>query len=371
MSDFYGPIEPKRRRFSVRHLLLVAVVAALIGAMGCALWAPETWVADIRGLRQPEPLSITPVNASGLPNPGGEWPVVAVAEAVGPSVVGIEAQVYYGGWRVEDKGGSGVILSADGYIVTNNHVVEGARKVTVALPDGRRAEAQVVGTDVLYDLAVVKIGALNLKPAKFGDSDALKVGELAVAIGNPVGPAFERTVTAGVISGLNRAVQLPQTDYILELVQTDAAINPGNSGGPLCNARGEVIGINTVKITVPNVEGLGLAIPSKTVLRVVNDLMKHGRVIRPWLGIYFLPAEEAGISNGLLIYKLVPGGPAIRAGLKAGDVVLAVSGREVQSLAELRSALDQHRPGDQIKVTVSRDGKTIEVAVTLGDAPAQ
>lgn len=370
MSYFYGPVEPKKRSLSGRYLLLAIVVAALVGALAFATWAPEGWLASLRSISQPEPL-VPLVHASGTTKPGAEWPVVGVAEAVSPSVVGIEAKVYYGGWMADDKGGSGVILNEQGYIVTNNHVVEDAGKIDVLLPDGRRVPARLVGTDVLYDLAVLKVDVLGLKPARFGDSDALKVGELAVAIGNPVGPGFERTVTAGVISGIKRAVQLPQTDFIMELVQTDAAINPGNSGGPLCNVRGEVIGINTVKITVPNVEGMGLAIPSNTVLRVVNDLIKYQRVVRPWLGIYFMEAEQANIPRGVYVVKVTPGSPAQEAGIRPDDILVALNGQEVSTLAQLRTVLEQYRPGDKVKVDILRNGRQQQLTVTLRESPAR
>ncbi|MEW5933932.1 MAG: trypsin-like peptidase domain-containing protein [Bacillota bacterium] len=371
VSYFYGPLEPKRRHFSAVFVALVVLVALLAGGVGFALLAPDAWVASVRGIRNPQPITITPVHASPVPA-GGEWPVVAVAEKVGPSVVGIEAEVYYWGWSRETKGGSGVILSQDGYIVTNHHVIEGAREITVLLPDKRKVPARLVGSDALYDLAVLKVDVLGLRAAEFGDSDALKVGELAVAIGNPVGPAFERTVTAGIISGLNRAVQLEDQDgmeYILELIQTDAAINPGNSGGPLCNARGEVIGINTIKVIVPNVEGMGLAIPSKTVLRVVNELMQYGRVIRPRLGVVLYDPRAVAVPKGVPVQEVDPRGPAAIAGIRPGDIILALGDREVNSLAEFRAALYEHRPGDKLKVVVQRQNRRLEFAVTLVEAP--
>jgi len=368
VSYFYGPLEPKRRTFSVRFLAVVVLVACVLGALGFGVLAPDAWVASVRGIRRPQPVTVAPVHASPV-LPGAEWPVVAVAERVGPSVVGIEATVYYWGWSRETKGGSGVILTQDGYIVTNHHVIEGAREVTVILPDKRRVPARVVGSDGLYDLAVLKVDVVGLKPAAFGDSDALKVGELAVAIGNPVGPAFERTVTAGIISGLNRAVQIEERDYILELIQTDAAINPGNSGGPLCNSRGEVIGINTIKVIVPNVEGMGLAIPSKMVLRVVNELMQYGRVIRPRLGVGLYDPRALNIPKGVPVQEVDPRGPAAAAGIRAGDIILALGGREVNSLAEFRTALYEHRPGDKLQVVVQRGNRRLEFTVTLAEAP--
>ncbi|MEW6399210.1 MAG: trypsin-like peptidase domain-containing protein [Bacillota bacterium] len=370
MSYFYGPMEPRRRNFPAVFVALVVLAALVLGAVGFGLLAPDAWVASVRGVRNPQPVTVTPVRASPV-LPGTEWPVVAVAERVGPSVVGIEASVYYWGWSHETKGGSGVVLSQDGYIVTNHHVIEGAREVMAILPDRRRVPARVVGSDDLNDLAVLKVGVVGLTPAAFGDSDALKVGELAVAIGNPVDPAFERTVTAGIISGVNRAVQMEDRngmEYILELLQTDAAINPGNSGGPLCNARGEVVGINTIKVIVPNVEGMGLAIPSKTVLRVVNELMKYGRVIRPRLGVVLYDPRAVEVPRGIPVEDVDPGGPAAAAGIRRQDIILALGGREVNSLAEFRLALYEHRPGDRVQVVVQRGNQRLQFTVTLAQA---
>jgi len=370
VSYFYGPIEPRRRSFPAALVVVAVLVAFVLGAVGFSLLAPDAWVAAVRDVRRPQPLTVTPVQASPVAT-GTEWPVVAVAERVGPSVVGIEATVYYWGWSRETKGGSGVILTQDGYIVTNHHVIEGAREVTVILPDKRRVPARVVGSDDLYDLAVLKVDVVGLKPAAFGDSDALKVGELAVAIGNPVGPAFERTVTAGIISGLNRAVQMEDRngmEYILELIQTDAAINPGNSGGPLCNARGEVVGINTIKVIVPNVEGMGLAIPSKTVLRVVNELMQYGRVIRPRLGVVLYDPRAVNVPRGVPVQDVDPRGPAAAAGIRPQDIILALGGREVNSLAEFRAALYEHRPGERVEVVVQRGNQRLRFTVTLAEA---
>ncbi|MDA8441957.1 MAG: trypsin-like peptidase domain-containing protein [Peptococcaceae bacterium] len=215
-------------------------------------------------------------------------PVVGMAAAVSPAVVGIISK---GGgtdshpWAAVGGGsGSGVVFDQTGYIVTNNHVVDGAQEVEVDLADGRMFAAKVIGTDPRTDLAVLKIAAANLPAANFGDSDKLQVGELVAAIGNPLGEQYYGSVTAGIVSATRRTVSVGDSQYI-DLLQTDAAINPGNSGGALVNSRGEVIGINSVKISGDKVEGMGFAIPSNTVIQVTRDLVQNGKVTRPWLGV--------------------------------------------------------------------------------------
>ncbi|MDD2497806.1 MAG: trypsin-like peptidase domain-containing protein, partial [Desulfitobacteriaceae bacterium] len=218
--------------------------------------------------------------------------VVAIAEQVGPAVVGISnldvySDFFRGEQEVEQGTGSGVIFDSAGYIVTNNHVVAGAAKLMVSLADGRQIPAEIVGTDARTDLAVIKIKADNLTVAKFGNSDDLRVGEIALAIGNPGGAEFARSVTQGIISGLNRLL-VTEEGLQFRLIQTDAAINPGNSGGALVDIKGRVVGINSIKIARTGFEGMGFAIPSNTVQGIVSDLIKYKRVIRPALGVYMV-----------------------------------------------------------------------------------
>ena len=214
-------------------------------------------------------------------------PAVYAAKTVGPAVVGITNKAVARDWfdnPIETEGvGSGVIFKSDGYIVTNNHVINGAKELIVSLSDGRSLKGKVVGADEVTDLAVVKIDAKDLPTATFADSDQIVVGEPAIAIGNPMGLEFRGSVTSGVVSALNRT--LDNSDSRVKLLQTDAAINPGNSGGALVNADGEVIGINSVKLAANGVEGMGFAIPSNTVQSVIKELMDKGYVARPYLGV--------------------------------------------------------------------------------------
>ena len=226
------------------------------------------------------------VDVSGL-SEARNTPVVRAAKAVGPAVVGITNKAVARDWfnnPVETEGvGSGVIFRSDGYIVTNNHVIDGAKEIIVSLSDGRSLKGQLIGKDEFTDLAVVKVDERNLPTAAFGNSDTVVVGEPAIAIGNPLGLEFQGSVTVGVISALNRTLDV--SDKRVKLLQTDAAISPGNSGGALVNADGEVIGINSAKVSAAAVEGMGFSIPINTVQTIVNELIEKGYVARPYLGV--------------------------------------------------------------------------------------
>lgn len=280
----------ERRRFFLL-IAVVAVFAVLVGG-GIVAAVMSGYLSGESQLHVGGGVNVvdgSPVSSVAGTAPGEfDWPVVGVSERLGPAVVGIATKGAIYDWRtnrqriVETEAGSGVIFDERGYIVTNYHVVEGAvrRKETliVVTSDGRELEGRVVGSDSATDLAVVKVEprGLVLPVAVFGDSSKLRVGELAVAIGNPVDREFMRTVTVGVISGLGRKLQLGSRE--LELIQTDATVNPGNSGGPLANARGEVIGINTLKLSMQNVENMGFAIPINTVKSVISGLVPYDAV---------------------------------------------------------------------------------------------
>ncbi len=320
--------------------------------------------------------------AAGGGASGAGGSVTAVAERVGPAVVGILAgnvahpQTARGNFRVPQSSGSGVIIDERGYIVTNNHVVDGADNIKVVLYDGRRVNATIVGTDPRTDLAVLKVEAANLPVAKLGDSDSIRIGEPVVAIGNPVSMTFQRTVTAGVVSGLARSLRL-DSGSVVEVLQTDAAISPGNSGGPLANLRGEVIGITTAKVSLPDVEGIGFAVPANTVRWIVTRLMGEGRVVRPWLGVGIVEREEAldqgiNLERGLYVAEVVKDGPAALAGLQVGDVILAVDGRQVDSYFALRRYLETQRAvGDKVSLLVERGQQRLTFQVILQKMPEQ
>lgn len=275
--------------------------------------------------------------------------------------------------RFKERGaGSGFILSNDGYIVTNNHVIEGAQKITVKMLDGRVFKGKVVGSDPFSDVALVKISADHLPTLPLGNSDLIRVGEWVMAIGNPFG--LTHTVTVGVISAKGRS-GIGITD-IEDFIQTDAAINPGNSGGPLLNLRGEVIGMNTAIFSRSGgYMGIGFAIPINIVKAVVEQIKSKGKVERGWLGVVIQDlnptlAEELGVKakEGVLIVEVMPDSPAAKAGLKEKDVILSISGKEVKTSAELRSTILLIKPGTEVEVEILRGSERKKVRVVI-EAP--
>ena len=272
--------------------------------------------------------------------------------------------------------GTGVILDEVGYVVTNAHVVEGAKAIQVLLTDGRTLEADMIGADKVSDLAVLRIHGDNLVAAQLGDSSVLRVGDVVVAIGDPLGVAFRGTMTDGIISAINRDVTVD--GRVMNLIQTNAALNSGNSGGPLVNCYGQVIGINTMKIgdsvSAAGVEGLGFAIPSTTVSHIVNQLLQQGYVSgRPSLGISVESISMVyqmyyRLPNGLLINSVEPGSAADEVGIEEGDILLRVDNTSVTTPQELESAIYKYAPGDTVKLIIYRSGRQYSVTVTLGEA---
>ncbi|MEW6724163.1 MAG: trypsin-like peptidase domain-containing protein [Bacillota bacterium] len=383
MDEFFRPDyevfrghRDTRRNRSYPSYALVALVSAIIG--GLLVGAMFTYMPIFQGRR---PYLYEPPSGQGVGTPtapgSAETAAAYVSERVAPAVVGIINKSYardlLGRTYERISGGTGVIFDSNGYIVTNNHVIEGASELIVLLADGQRLPAQVVGADKATDLAVIKVNAANLPVATFGNSDAVRVGELAVAIGNPIDIVeFQRTVTAGIISGLNRKLSYGERTF--NLIQTDAAINPGNSGGPLCNARGEVIGINTLKLQGADREGLGFAIPINTVRTIVNQLVQYGRVIRPWLGVAVMDKATAAryniqIAKGLYVGEVITGSPAAAAGVRPGDIILTIDGQAVNTVEELRAVLDTKKPGDRVSVVIVRSGRERTFQATLSEIP--
>lgn len=269
--------------------------------------------------------------------------------------------------------GSGFILSADGYVMTNAHVIAGASEVYVTMTDKREFKAKIIGADERTDVALVKIDATNLPVLRIGDVNRLRVGEWVVAIGSPFG--FDNTVTAGIVSAKSR-----ETGSEVALIQTDVAVNPGNSGGPLLNVRGEAVGVNSqIYSPVGSYVGISFAIPIDEAMRIADQLKAGGRVVRGYLGI--LPtevpreaAEEYGLpkgkARGAFVSQVVKGGPAEKAGLRLGDIVLALNGKAIDGPVELRRALGVIKPGSPITLQINRRGKTLDVKATLAEMPA-
>ncbi len=370
----YGPKRP-----SFLGLFLAALFGALLGGMLILAVGPDL----LTGRKPPEQQLPWQQDGQDLRTPRLDWdptasPVVVIAEQVGPTVVGITTIKSGRAIQGASSSGSGVIIDGrNGYIVTNYHVVEGAREIRVRLDDDSQYVATLVGYDWQTDLAVLRINATNLPEARLGDSNQLKVGELAVAIGNPLGLDFARSVTSGVISALNREITVTSagTEVTLRVIQTDAAINPGNSGGALVNGQGEVIGINSVKIARAGVEGMGFAIPISDARPVIEQLISQGFVRRPFLGIFNFEevtpqiAQWYRLPEGLYVGGVVQGGPAAQAGMRVEDVIVSLGGREIKTMRDFHTALNAHQVGDEVKVVVIRDGRRVELTVKLGEAP--
>jgi S1-C subfamily serine protease len=270
--------------------------------------------------------------------------------------------------------GSGVIIDNRCHVLTNNHVVDEAQKLKITLSDGRIFGGNIVGTDEMTDLAVVKLDSTETLPfAELGNSDDLKIGQVAIAIGNPFGLTGGPTVTAGIVSSLNRSIQIEHG--VLELIQTDAAINPGNSGGPLINTKGQVIGINTAKM--PYAQGIGFAVPINNAKSVVSDLIEHGRVTnRPWIGIvsikitkqlvqyYMLPVAE-----GVLVAQVEPNSPAYYAGLRKGDIIERICGHRINDPSQISSLVRKRHVHEELLVAINRYGRRFETSIELQARP--
>lgn len=281
--------------------------------------------------------------------------------------------------------GSGIIIKENGYILTNNHVVEGSENPLVYLYGGEEYQGEVVGKDPMTDIAVVKIPAEGLNPAELGDPGKLNVGETAIAIGNPF--RFSNSLTVGVISALNRTFKIEGSYEIENAIQTDAAINPGNSGGPLLNLKGEVVGINTaIFSTTRGFMGIGLAIPIDTAKKVAGDIVEQGKVIRPWMGIRgqdFTPAMVEGnlsVEEGALVRSVNPEGPSYgklrgsegtpgEANFTPGDIIVEIEGEEIETMQDVIDAVLSHEVEEKMRVRVYRDGEFLEFTVTLAERP--
>ncbi len=380
-----------RRR--VFPFLLVAVLSLLVG------WLLAT---HLGGARDPltrdvpsfsEPL---PVNLSAE-----ELDAIALYELRNRSVVNINTETVTYNWFLEPvpregSSGSGSVIDERGYVITNDHVVQGAIRVFVTLADGERIPGEVVGRDPENDLAVVRFdpGGRDLVPIPFGSSSALRIGQKVLAIGNPFG--LDRTLTAGIVSGLGRPLRARNNLVIRDMIQTDASINPGNSGGPLLNMNGEMIGINTMIFSPSGGSvGIGFAVPVDTARRVVPDLIQHGLVRRGWIDIVprqlfpqLVQYARLPVREGVLISELVGGGNAEQAGLRGGsreqavrygrtvirlggDIIIGIDDMPVASLANLYEALEDKRPGESVTVRYIREGRERESVVILSERPEQ
>lgn len=408
MQNFHPPQRPNAFSLATPikylSLMLVGAGVAFAGSYFTSMRSP----ADISS-SQVAQAPVTPtVNLPPIRLPGGANTnfITNVVDKVGPAVVRINAsrsvrnpiaeefeedpmREFFGSQiperprrRMESGTGSGFIMSANGQILTNAHVVDGADTVTVTLKDGRSFTGRVVGTDRVTDVAVIKIDANNLPTAGLGNSDQLRPGEWAIAIGNPLG--LDNSVTTGIISGTGRSgSQVGVPDKRVSFIQTDAAINPGNSGGPLLNAAGQVIGINTA--IIQGAQGLGFAIPINTAQRIANQLISKGRVEHPYLGIQMVtltPEVKENINSspdsnlnidedrGVLIARVMPNSPAARAGLRSGDVVTQINGQSVKDADAIQRAVENTKVGGNLQVGLRRSGENLNLTVQTGAFPA-
>lgn len=390
----------KQGRIGTGQLILVSVLSAVLGAG--AMFSASTFLAPAIQPTVDSWMGKANQTAVASGNNGtykkveitqSTSPVEAIVEKVSPSIVGIQVTVQAQGsdffFNMGQSGvgyGSGIIIRSDGYVLTNNHVIENAlNQNSNTLTDGSKIQvvlsndknklftAQVVGRDPKTDIAVLKINATNLPAAELGNSDNVKPGELAVAIGSPEGFDFMNSVTAGIISGINRTVQT-EDGQEYKLIQTDAAINPGNSGGALVNSQGQVIGINTVKIASTEVEGIGFAIPVNEANKIAQSLMEFKYVKgRPYLGLSIDQrfnadvAKQYNVPNGLLVYEVMPLTAAYKAGIQSGDIITKFDGKAVTTFNELEDQKNTHKPGDKVQVEIYRNKKTMTVTVTLDE----
>jgi len=374
-------------------LIIVALTAGLGGAVagGAAVYLTLQRTALLSqaasvGIDNPA-VAPTPSTHLEISSTQIETTITQSVEKVGPAVVTVVGvipgqQSFFFSTPDQEVSGSGVILSADGYIITNNHVVENTRDVAVILANGDQRSAKTVGTDLYADLAVLKIDGEVPAVAKLGDSGSLKPGESVIAIGSPLGN-FKNTVTVGVVSATDRVLDTGNGYQMEGLIQTDAAINQGNSGGPLINLAGEVIGINTLIVRGNGfgsavAEGLGFAIPAQTVHTVAGDIIAKGYYSRPSLGIQWQPitpriaaAYRLPVDWGVYVTQVTANGPADHAGVQVGDIITKIGDIPLDEGHSYLNTLFNYTPGETVILTVSRDSKVIEITVTFGEARTQ
>lgn len=369
--------DQKKRRFrgSALSYIALALVAALIGGL-----ASPYLGAKLYGELLPYPESNQYITEQVVINPQEEYTTVsAVVNKSMSSVVGIttieEIQQFWFLPQEVEGVGTGVIVDSNGYILTNSHVVRdgNAKSIHVLFENGEKQEAKLLWNEPELDLAIVKVDKTGLQAADLGDSDDLSVGELAVAIGNPLGLEFQRSVTSGIISGLNRSIQISQNSVIDNLIQTDASINNGNSGGPLLNNKGEIIGINTAKIKTA--EGLGFAIPINEAKLIIEEVIEKGNFESVYLGISGVTVDkyeetlgvEIEAEKGIILVQIYKDTPAHKAGLINGDVLVKLDDTELDDMLKLKKALYRYKKGDKAKLTIIRNGEEKEIEVDFFD----
>ncbi len=371
--DYY--YQPKKSGLVL--FIIVALISSIIGgAIALTFFAPEQTLPPAQNGDAIPPAQDTDEDFKWDPMDYQMTPVVVSVQKVGPAVVGVstysnQRDIFRGTNQLVQRGvGSGVIIDSTGYIVTNYHVIERGDVIIVTLDSGEEIEADIIGSDPGTDLAVLKIDKDDLPHAELGNSDKLVVGEVAIAIGNPTGLELQQSVAVGVISATDRSLEV--YEWVFSLIQTDAAINPGNSGGPLVNAVGQVVGINSVKIS--NAEGLGFAIPSNIVRSVVNEIIRNGEVRRPMIGIVINEVTntlarqyDLPVNHGLYIVEVAPNSPAQAGGLQSNDILTHADGREIRTLRDFRMVMSRKQVGERVEIVVVRGEETLEFTITLAE----
>ena len=375
------------KRTNIKYVLTcLVIILSLFLAASCQLLPDIDVSAPSSPPSTPTPPATTtpsPINPSWtLPPAKNQAPVLpSIADVVAkvrPSVVAINTEVVtldiFNRPSTQQGAGSGWIIDESGIIVTNNHVVEGAKSVTVTLSDDRVLAAETIRTDPLTDLAVLKVKATNLPAVDIGDSSQLRVGDWVVAIGNALGLGI--SAKEGIISRLEVPISVSSGQTLYDLIETSAAINPGNSGGPLVNMAGEVIGITSVKIATVGVEGLGYAININTAVPIIENLVTSGYVVRPWLGVVLFTVDEGvalrfrlGVNQGVLVTEVASNSPADKAGIKQGDVIVSFAGKEITSTQDLIQAIHTSRIGQKVEITFWRGNAKRTTEITLAESP--
>lgn len=375
----------KRLLATLVSVILIVFILSLGACSQAPAVSPTLTPSPITSTPTPpatQNVGTTPLNPAWTPSPEIPQPALpSVSEVVAkvkPSVVAINIEaITYDIFNQPSKmqgAGSGWIIDKDGYIVTNNHVVESADNVTVTLSDGSKFSAEKVRTDPLADLAVVKIDAHNLPALNTGDSSKLEIGDWVVAVGNALGMGI--SATAGIVSAVDVSLAASPGQTLHGMIQTDTAINPGNSGGPLVNMAGEVIGINSIKIAQVGVEGMGYAIGINEAMPIIRELINTGYIVRPWMGIGLATVDKMvaswynlAVDKGILVTEVAAGSPAEKAGLKAGDVITAIDGKEMGNTGDLMQLINTYKIGQKIEVTFYRGKTKNSASLTLGESP--
>jgi serine protease Do len=354
------------KAINIKYLLTCLIILCLFLGSSCLLpslpTAPPQSSPPTTAPTEPG-WTLPPTESKNLVLPD----FVSVIAKVKPSVVAINTKItardFFGQLYEEEVAGSGWITDEVGYVVTNNHVIEGANTITVTLADGRTFPASVVGADAFADVAVLKINAQNLTKMSWRDSSELRIGDWVVAIGNSLGLGI--SATKGIVSALGVSIPSSTGETLHDLIQTDAAINPGNSGGPLVNMAGEVVGITSVKISMVGVEGMGWAISTKVAMPIIEELINRGYVARPYLGITYRDTTPA---KGIFIVQVISGSPAQEAGLKSEDIIVGFNGKEITNTDDLRQAITSCKVGQTVEIIFWRGNTQNTTYATLKES---